>query len=168
MKNRIVFFISLILFINYSCNSNDSTTTTINQKTFLCCGENQLQSKNIDKLDQTAGKINVISVFTPNVDGINDCLLVENLDKYSFNSLTIYDLKDEILFTTENYGTNSNSFCGDNIKSGTVKYKLVVENEQTFVEYGYVCIVRTEEEGKVFSAETECTFPFEDPIISQK
>ncbi|MCK8143326.1 gliding motility-associated C-terminal domain-containing protein [Flavobacterium sp. I-SCBP12n] len=165
MKNRIVFFIFLILLVNYSCNSNDSNTE---QKTFLCCGENPLQSKNINNLDQTAGKINVISVFTPNEDGINDCFLVENLYKYSFNSLTIYDLNDKILFTTENYGKNSNSFCGDNIKSGTVKYKLVVKNEQTFVEYGYVCIVKTEEEGKVFSAETECTFPFDDPIIFQK
>ena len=160
MKNRIVSFFSLILFINYSCSSNDSNT----EKTFLCCGENKFQSKNIDKLDQKAGKINVIKVFTPNDDAYNDCFQVENLNKYSFNSLTIYDLKDNILFTTENYG-ETNYFCGDNINSGTLKYKLVVENEQTFVEFGYVCLVKTVEDGKVFSAETECTFPFYDPII---
>lgn len=167
MKNRILLYIFLISFINYSCNNNDNeqNTNDIEQKTFLCCGQNQSQSKNIDNLDQTAGKINVITVFTPNGDAINDCFYIENLDKYSFNSLTIYDLKDEILFTTENFGKNANTFCGDNIKSGTVKYKLVVENEQTFVEYGYICIVKTLEDGKVFSAETECTFPVNDPII---
>jgi len=165
MKNRFVFFIFLILLVNYSCNSNDSNTE---QKTFLCCGENKLQSKNIDNLNQTDGKINVSPVFTPNADGYNDALSVENLDKYSFNALTIYDLNDKILFTTENYGKNDNSFWGDNIKSGTVKYKLVVENEQTFVEYGYVCIVKTEEDGKVFSTETECAFPSDDPIIFKR
>lgn len=93
---------------------------------------------------------------------------MENLDKYSFNALTIYDLNDKIIFTTENYGKNDNSFLGDNIKSGTVKYKLVVENELTFVEYGYVCIVKTEEDGKVFSVETECAFPSDDPIIVKR
>ncbi|MES2573520.1 MAG: gliding motility-associated C-terminal domain-containing protein [Bacteroidota bacterium] len=161
MKNRVVFFISLLLLINYSCNSDSDP------KTFLCCGQNQFQSKNIDKLDQTAGEINVVSAFTPNSDGYNDCFQIENLDKYSYNSLTIYDLKDNILFTTENYG-EPNYFCGDNIDSGTVKYKLVVENEQTFVEFGYVCLIKTIEDGKVFSAETECPLPFDDPILFEK
>lgn len=164
MKNRIALFTFLILVVNYSCNSNDSNTE---QKTYLCCGENPLQSKNIDHLDQTAGKINISKVFTPNEDAINDCLLVENLDKYSFNTLTIYDLNDKVLFTTENYGA-SDHFCGENIKSGTVKYKLVVENEQTFVEYGYICVVKTEDDGKLFSAETECPSLSDDPIIFQK
>ena len=161
MKNRAVFFISLILMINYGCSSNDSNTE---KKTFLCCQENELQSKNIDNLEQTAGKINVISVFTPNDDGVNDCFVVENLNKYSNSSLTIYDLNDKILSTTENYG-ESNTFCGNNIESGTLKYKLVVENEKTFVKFGYICLIRTEEEGKIFSAETECAPPFTDPII---
>lgn len=161
MKNSVVLYFFLISFVNYSCSSNKDSE----QKTFLCCGENQFQNKNIDNLDQTAGKINVINVFTPNGDGVNDCFDIENIDKYSFNNLTIYDLNDKILFTTENFGKKGNVSCGDGYKSGTVKYKLVVENEQTFVEYGYICIVKTLDDGKVFSTETKCIFPFFDPII---
>ncbi len=150
------------------CNEDNEPEQQPETETFLCCGENPFASENIDNLDQSPGEINVFPVFTPNGDAYNDTFRIENLDLYPNNSVTLYDLNDNEIFSTDNYG-NNNFYGGNlNIEDGSLKYKIVVENEQTFVEYGYVCVVTWNGEGdSEFSFYNECSLGsnFFDPII---
>ncbi len=41
----------------------------------------------------------------------------------------------------------------------------MIENEQTFVEYGYVCLIKTAEDGAGFSFTSEGSLNFFDPIL---
>lgn len=152
-----------------SCNDNNESINEPETETFLYCGENPFINQNINNLDQTAGEIKVFPLLTANGDNNNDYFSVENLEQYSFNSVTLYDLNNNIVFSTENYG-GTNLYGGNlNIEDGSLKYKVVVQNEQTFVEYGYVCIVTGIGEGdNNFSFFSECSLGagFFDQIIA--
>lgn len=156
MKNRIAILFTIILsfFLTFSCTeSNDEPEPEL--ETFLCCGENPFSDSNIDNLDQTAGEIEAAGAFTPNGDGLNDTFAIQNIDLYTDNTVTIYDIDDNVVFEANNY--ESNPFLGLNQSSnseltfGTYKYKIVVENEATFVEFGYVCLIRDFSESGDFS-----------------
>ncbi|WP_299902065.1 gliding motility-associated C-terminal domain-containing protein [uncultured Aquimarina sp.] len=163
---KTITLILLNLIILLSCNESDDPETEL--LTFLCCKENPFLSQNIDNLDQSNGEINVSPVFTPNGDGFYDRFGIENIDLYSPNSVTLFNLNDEIVYSTQDY-SNFNNFLGGNdtnLESGTYKYKVVVENEQTFLKFGYVCIVKTPEDGDGFSFSSECSLiDFFDPIL---
>jgi len=155
----------LVLFL-FNCNNNDDNNNEPEQETYMCCGENPFASMNVDNLDQSAGELKVVELFTPNGDGMNDSFVVENLYNYSYNSVTLYDLDDNIVYSSENYNGNISWTVFSGIDSGTLKYKLVVENEQTFVEFGYVCMVKEIGDGDEFSFYTECNDIGFDPIIA--
>ncbi len=133
---------------------------------FLCCDTNPFLSQNVDNLNQSAGEINVLRVFTPNGDGFYDYFVVENLHLYGTNSITLYDLSDQVVYSTQNYGSQNNLLGGPNINldSGTYKYKLVIENENTFTEFGYVCLVKSSNDLNGFSFSSQCGVT-DDPIL---
>ncbi|CAM1341645.1 T9SS type B sorting domain-containing protein [Tenacibaculum amylolyticum] len=165
LKIKTLYLILPILLTIISCNNKNESQQQ--PEVFLCCGANPFSSQNIDNLNQSAGEIKVIPLFTPNGDGVNDIFRIENIDFYPNNSVTLYDLNENEIFTTDNYGIN-NFYGGNlNIENGTLKYKIVIENEQTFVKFGYVCVVTGVEEGdNDFSFNTECSLTdFNDPII---
>ena len=168
LKAKFLTLTLLTSIIITNCNEgNNEPFIQPELETFLCCGENPFISQNIDNLDQTNGEIIIYPVFTPNGDGFYDYFGIENIDLYSYNSVTLFDLDDNIVYTTENYEYQTNALGGNDIslESGTYKYKVVVENEQTFVEFGYVCIVKTAEDGAGFSFVTECSMTDFDPIL---
>lgn len=168
--NRVLPLILLFSAIAIGCNSDDSIPPA-----FLCCGENPFTSSNVDNLDSLSVEINVFEVFTPNGDGINDFFLIQNIEFHPSNSVTIFDLSDNIVFERQSYfsgdpfiGKNSNT--GAELAFGSYKYKIVLENEQTFVEFGYVCLLKDKSEANNFDF-SSCNlinklFTINDPVFN--
>ena len=59
------------------------------------------------------------NVITPNGDQLNDYFIIEKLNLYPENYLTIYDRYGETVYVTENY---QNTWDGDNLLSGVYFY----------------------------------------------
>lgn len=120
-------------------------------ETFLCCSDNPFSSTNINTLGNVDYRIP--DVFTPNEDGNNDEFIIAGLDTSYDYSIVIYDLNDVIVFTfkkgdnnTINWFDGKNQKTGENLAFGTYKYKIVIKDEQSFLQQGYVCIVRNKSE----------------------
>ncbi|WP_336127796.1 gliding motility-associated C-terminal domain-containing protein [Mesoflavibacter sp. CH_XMU1422-2] len=174
MKNRITILFTIILsfFLTFSCNDNDDEPEQEPElETFLCCGENPFSNSNVDNLDQTMGEIIPSGAFSPNGDGLNDTFAIQNIDLYANNTVIIYDIDDNVVFETNNYETNPfvglNQSNSSELPFGTYKYKIVIENETTFVEFGYVCLIRNFSESGDFSF-INCTAEDpNDPLLAQ-
>lgn len=159
----LIVIISGLLF--NGCNNDDESTPEA--ETFLCCGVNPFESSNVDNLDQsTLGIIEPIEIFTPNQDAFNDVMSILNLRFYENSFVTIFDLNDNIVYEHTGQGAyfdginqNDNSV----LPFGTYRYRIVVQNESTFLRIGYVCLLRdgNDAEGMSFA---ECIQTF-DPII---
>lgn len=159
----------LIMACNSSNDNND------NQDVFSgCCSETPVFGSNIDNLDQSSGEIVVYNLFTPNGDGVNDIFDIDNIELYDTHTVTIYNIDDEIIFESTNYGDGvGNRFPtgnqGENgvegTPDGTYKYKIVIENEQTFFKSGTLCLF-----GNYSALETQnfsdCNSSGFDPILT--
>jgi gliding motility-associated-like protein len=178
-KSTILSTILLLMLLTFSCEENNDDPEP-EPETFLCCGENPFASSSVDNLDQTMGEIEAVGMFTPNGDGFNEHFEIQNIEFYENNVVTIYDSNDNVVFETQNYNNvdetvfpqepSENAFIGINqgnnseLQFGSYKYKIVIENETTFLEYGYVCFIREPEQanGMSFFGCTDTEF---DPII---
>ncbi len=164
--------LTLILFssiLTMSCNDDDENEPEPDLITFLCCDENPFENENVDNLDQSLGEINVFPFFTPNGDAYYDVFGIENIEHYPNNSVKLYNLNNDIVYSTENYNYSNNALGwtnSANLESGTYKYKVVIEDEQTFVEYGYVCLVKTAEDGTGYSFSECLPLGSIDPILN--
>ncbi len=102
--------------------------------------------------------IYVSPLITPNGDGKNDYLFIYNIDLYLNNTLTVYDMENNLIYNKTGYNNVNNVFVGTNPDSlleypvGSYQYILTIENEDTFVEHGYICLVRTESKEKCKSS----------------
>ena len=168
LKLKIV-VLFLIVFSLTKCSKDKTNEPEDIQETFLCCtDENPFANLNVYNLDQSIGEISVIGVFTPNYDGVLDYFHIENLQLYTNNSLTIYDLNENIVFETQNGSDNfngKNQTTNEDLPFGSYKYKIVVENEQTFLEYGYLCIIRNYENEADGHSFIDCLLDAEGNLI---
>ncbi len=170
MKNLKLILLTAI--ISLSCNDNNEPAQEPELETFLCCGENPFISDNIDNLDQTNGEIIPFPYTTSNQDGYNDKFEVENLDLYPNNTVTIFDLDDNTVYSASDYSSllysekfpNLDDITNGIIPIGTYKYKIVIENEQTFTEYGYFCVF--ESDTSFVSGLIECGNGQYDPVVA--
>ena len=167
-KTKIFSTLFICALIFCGCNNDDESNDEPEPETFLCCGVNPFDSSNVDNLDQsTLGIITPIEIFTPNGDGFNDNFRINNLANYPNSFVTIFDLEDNIVF--ENTGAEV-GFDGINqndsslLPFGSYRYKIVVENENTFLMNGYVCFIRevNQADGMSFN---DCLEGLIDPII---
>jgi gliding motility-associated-like protein len=80
--------------------------------------------------------IKIINVLTPDGDGVNDVFVIEGLDEYISNDLTIVNRWGNQVFRMKNY---DNSFKGDNLANGTYYYALRLKdaNQQTSIKNGW-------------------------------
>lgn len=153
IKYRILLILLIFTTIIIGCKDDDPETQV---ETFLCCGDNPFASLNINNLNQTQGKIIIPDVFTPNSDGLNDTFIIPSLTSYSNHSVTIYDLNDNVIYESyENNGfivwfNGKKQNIGEELEFGSYKYKVVIENEQTYLKYGYLCLVRKSSEANGF------------------
>ena len=63
--------------------------------------------------------------ITPNSDGINDELIIGNLETYPYNSITIYSRWGNVVYKEENY---QNDWNGRNVCDGVYFYTIYVRN----------------------------------------
>jgi gliding motility-associated-like protein len=147
--------------------TNDDDSKEPESKEYLCCGINPFLADNLNNLDPSAETLQIPPVFTPNQDAINDKWVIENITSFNYNIVTVYNLNDELVLSIENYDNENQVFGGSptSLESGTYKYKIVLENDQTFVEYGYVCLVKTPQEGWDFYNATNCSISTIDPVL---
>lgn len=117
-----------------------------------CCSEEPVFGPNVDNLDQSAGgEISTSKIVTPNGDGVFDLFGVRNIENYDNHVVTIYNNDDEVVFESTDYGPSSNEWfpwmqataafvAVEGIPDGTYKYKVVIQNEQTFKKSGTFCL----------------------------
>ena len=149
-KNYIPFFIILIsvgAFI--SCRDDDNNNQEVEDVFAACCSGLTAFGEDVDNLDQSQGEIVVENLFTPNGDAFNDLFGIENIGLYDNHTVTIYNMNDDVIFESTNYGSNLNEYFPnvpygnsgvEGIPDGTYKYMIVVENEQTFKKSGFFCL----------------------------
>ncbi len=165
----------LILLSLYGCPNDEIITHEEPQEeAYSCCGENPFVSTNINILNEFLGQINVLTIVTPNNDAFNDHLIVDNLIHYPNNKLTIFDKNETVIFQTDSYGSTGiedvfpriSDYTNNTLPmDGVYKYKLVIENEATFLEYGFICVI-TQDSDSLMST-VECNPNINpDPILT--
>lgn len=151
IKNYISTLVILILTISItSCGDDDNNQE---EDVFAgCCSEEPAFGPNVDNLDQSVGgEISVSDIVTPNGDAVNDLFGVMNIENYPNHTVTIYNSEDEVVFESTGYGPGSSDWFPniqamgyfealDGIPDGTYKYKIVIENEETFFKSGTFCL----------------------------
>ncbi len=169
--------LTLLLFtsiITLSCNDNNEPAQEPEPEleTFLCCGENPFESQNIDNLDQTNGEISVFPYTTSNGDALHDYFRINNIEFYPNNIVTISDFEDNVIYSVSNFTgqditlffPNNTEVSNGSIPIGTYKYRIVIENEQTFVESGYFCLFQNDT--SFVSGLIECGNGEFDPVVA--
>ncbi len=94
----------------------------------------------------TCTEIVVPNIITPNNDGFNDKLVIECIENFPDNELTIFSRWGEIVYHAFGYSNNWDGFAETNkseLPSGTYVYmlKATVNNEQKTIN-GSITIVR--------------------------
>ena len=82
------------------------------------------------------------NILTPNGDGVNDLWVVENIDMYPNNTVTIFDKAGRILFTQKGYkntwdGTVNGSALGEN-----TYYYIIDFGTSKLRQKGFITLVR--------------------------
>ncbi len=146
-----------------SCE-NDEPDSSV----FLCNSKNPLSSLNVDNLDIDPILTMFPSVITPNGDGINDVFIIPYLNLHSNYTITILDLNNKVVFESKNNESlfdGKDQISGKDLKYGSYQYKLVIENEQTFLQYGYLSIIRNKSEAHGFDFTNCFSVHTQDPIL---
>ena len=95
-----------------------------------------------------------------------------NINLYNNHTVTIYNSNNEVIFENTNYGEFPNYFPSEQqngnlpYSDGTYKYKIVVENEQTFLKSGTFCLFTNNPVIEQNFSECDPLTDSFDPIIS--
>ena len=147
-KNYISLLVLLTAMFSFMSCEDDNNNENEEDVFAGCCSDEPVFGPNVDNLDQSQGQILVYNLFTPNGDGINDRFGIENIDLYENHTVTIYNSDDEVIFESNNYVGFGNLFPNGvqteqglaDYPDGTYKYKIVIENEETFTKSGTFCL----------------------------
>lgn len=172
MKNYL--WTTLCCLLLLGCNNDDDNGNNQQEVNVFqgCCSDAPVFGDNVDVLDQSLGEIADISrIVTASGDGYNDYFGVENLELYDNRMVTIYKNDNTVVYESSNYGVGNNFFPQiingnyNDIVAGTYKYKIVIENEQTFLKSGTFCLVDIsgQPEDVSFSDCGECPL---DPLLT--
>lgn len=87
-------------------------------------------------------QITVYNGFTPDGDGLNDHWIIENIENFPINTVTIFNRWGNIIWSTKNYDNSSNVWNGQNqngmiLPSGTYFYIIEIDNGSA-VKKGWV------------------------------
>ncbi|MEN1784077.1 MAG: gliding motility-associated C-terminal domain-containing protein [Bacteroidota bacterium] len=139
-KNKI--HVLLICFSTFlSCQNDDN-----NSGQLICCS-NRIDN-NINKLSdfeefESLDDIQVFNWFTPNGDGLNDVFFIQNIQQYENHSVEIFRLNGELIFESKDYGSGNLTtyFTGEGLSQGSYEYRVIIENENIFLEQGFLCLI---------------------------
>ena len=87
-------------------------------------------------------QIIVYNGFTPNGDGINDNWVIENIENFPINSVSIFNRWGNKVWSTDNYNNNTNFWDGKHsngstLTSGTYFYVIDIDNGKA-IKKGWV------------------------------
>lgn len=88
--------------------------------------------------------INIPNSFTPNGDGVNDKWIIRNLDKFTQNTVEIYNRWGQLIFSTNGYNDSNawdGTFNGEPVSSAVYYYFINLGNG-TDIFKGTVTVVR--------------------------
>ncbi len=143
-KNYISFLILLTAMFSFMSCEDDNNDEE--EQVFDCCGNTSLDNLDVNNLDESLGEIVPHEVITVNGDAINDMFFPTNIQFYPNNQVTIFNSNDEIVFSETGYGQNGVIFPDNpnstSLPEGTYRYIIVVENEQTYVNNGFFCLIK--------------------------
>ncbi len=113
-------------------------------------GEEVSGSSNpLDPCDPKSCSVVIPNAFTPDGDGINEVWVIEGIEKYPDNQLTIYNRWGNLVFSADSYlntwGGTSNSNLnvgGEQLPTGTYYYVIDTKDAAAGVLKGYVYIQR--------------------------
>jgi len=174
MFNKIKYLVILCFAFSFiACNDDDNNNEEeVAQNVYEgCCSTDPVFGENVDNLDQSVGAIEVITIVTPNGDGFHDMLKIRNIELYPNHTVTIYNSENLQIFESTNYTTIETVFPGYpqdeyegavNAPNGTYRYRIVVDDEQTFRLSGSFCMYTFPDSEPDFEG---CNFDFFDPII---
>jgi gliding motility-associated-like protein len=123
----------------------------------MCCTSQingSINNLELPDSEEPLEDIEVFNVITPNGDGVHDAFFIANLHQFTNNTVTIFNTKNEIVYSTENYGANENFFRGEGLEEGSYIYELVIDSRKVFLMKGYLCLVK--ESASNFSSLDEC------------
>ncbi len=67
--------------------------------------------------DKSEDDLEIYNAISPNGDGMNDIMIIRNINLYPDNQLIIYNRWDQKVYETFNYGSNNNVFDGRHYKT---------------------------------------------------
>ena len=80
--------------------------------------------------------------MTPNGDGVNDYFVVNNIDLYPNNTVTIYDMTGKTLYKTRSYKNNwDGSINGNPLQTGSYYYIIEFGDGKTNAKKGFFTVV---------------------------
>ena len=89
-------------------------------------GASALRSNSNEAEVKFENAIRTYNIITPNRDGKNDVLVIDNIELYPGNTFTIFNRWGREVYRTTNYQNNWGS--GDNVAAGTYYYLLQLPN----------------------------------------
>ena len=116
-----------------------TTTYTVTVANATSCSD--VKTITIEVAEDFA-KVKPMNIMTPNGDGYNDKWIVENLDLYPSNKVTIVDAAGRIVYSKTSYDNSwDGTYNGVPLKEGT--YYYVIDFGPKYLKFkGYVTIVR--------------------------
>jgi gliding motility-associated-like protein len=113
----------------FATYSNDTTTSQAD--TTMVDTQKSVLSANLNSPKKGADKILVHQAVSPNGDGINDFLLIEGIEDYSNNTVSIFNRNGETIYNVNGYNNSSKLFDGHSNVNGRLQqlgtYFYVVE-----------------------------------------
>jgi len=114
------------------------TTTTYTAVLTTPLGCKTSRSFTVTVIDRSLTVYN--RILTPNGDGVNDLLIINNIKQYPFNTLRVYDLFGRPVYTATNYNNNWDGRVNSRVlPTGLYYFVLTVGNTITVI--GTVTII---------------------------
>lgn len=106
-------------------------------------------TNNSVEIELVPGCFNVFNEITPNGDGVNDVLIIDCIEYYPNNSISIFNRYGNVIYTANGYENDWNGVAnvkgvigqGEPLPEGTYFYTLKVD-EASFETSGWIYIVR--------------------------
>jgi SulP family sulfate permease len=95
-----------------------------------------------NKLDDPE-KLYIPPAFTPNGDGVNDDWNIKNIDKFPKAEVTVYNIQNEVVFSSDGYETKWNGqYHGSLLPPGEYKYQIKLNSAEDQILEGTVFMFR--------------------------
>jgi len=96
----------------------------------------------IERTTYQRPEISLPTLMTPNGDGLNDVLYIENLTEYDVRELKIWNRWGTPVYQSDDY---QNDWDGGNVSDGVYFYELYVRNQQVIGNcYGTLTIIENQ------------------------